>query len=316
MAKEGLAVGADGRIIHLCGRERHQWCLRRGRDQPGLPVLERDSPSPPQCPPTPGALDTVTLGGLEWASPVPECGRGRGGDRRRVGDPLPSSGTPAVPAVPRGLSPGLLEGLCGMGGRTPLGQPGLQENRTGVTVAGSLWCPVWLDRNCWTLLPSPALSPGMCSIPSLLQLPSLVPFLPNLEPLGCVFWGCRAFPTPASPPLPSPISFPAGPSPRTFPEAPPHRAGNPQPCCQRGRERAAASPRMQKEPSGGPEPSCHLRGIAAAVPRARGRHGEGGERGLSAPGGRQGQALGWVPGLGALWILIFACSTRPVRTQD
>lgn len=99
-------------------------------------------------------------------------------------------------------------------------------------------------------------------------------------------------------PLPSPTSFPAGASPRTLTQPPPHHAGDPQPCCQRGRERAAASPCIQKEPSGGPGPSCHLRGIPAAVSRARGRHGEGGERGSSAPGGSQGQALGWVPGVG------------------
>lgn len=97
---------------------------------------------------------------------------------------------------------------------------------------------------------------------------------------GCVLWHCGASPTPA-PPRPD-ISL--VPSPRTLTQPPPHHNGDPQPCCQRGRERAAASPCIQKEPSGGPGLSRHLGGIPAAASRARGRHGEGAGRGLSAPG--------------------------------
>lgn len=56
---------------------------------------------------------------------------------------LEDTGSPHFALMAWGLSPGLPVGLCRMGGRPPLGQPGLLENRKGVTaaVAGMGWEP-------------------------------------------------------------------------------------------------------------------------------------------------------------------------------
>lgn len=192
-------------------------------------------------------------------------------------------------------------GLCGMGGRAPLGQPGLQENRTGVTAAGlQSLVPRPAGQELLDAAPEPGFVPWNVQHP--LPAPSalLAPF--SSQPWG---WG-RISPL-------SDISHlvPAGASPRTLTQPAPRRAGDPQPCCQRGRGRAAASPCIQKEPSGGPEPSCHLRGIPAAVAEL----GEG--TGRAVKGACQhleaGRARLWdgSRGWGALWTLVFACSAPP-----
>lgn len=313
------------------GRKVSQRCLLH----PGLPTLEGDPPTEPttafpniqgiwhnrDASPNMSGAGLCLGPGPPWS--LSKAGaRGRTWGKGRVCEcppHPPSLGTPGGPCcalVPWGLSPGLLMGLCGMGGRSPLGRPGLLENRRGVTaaVARMGWEPARFfhlvfpsglhgleavpDQGGARLCP-----PGYAASPPCFQRPPCSLLLCTLGPAGLCLLRLPGIFHPSSPP--SNISRLA---PSISQHQTPHSA-TPSAC--RG---APASPRNQNEPSGAQGHPVSSEGsqlpCRTAPCRAWGRHGEGGERGFVSTRRQAGSGWGWGPrGGGALWILGSGCST-------
>lgn len=153
--KDGLTVGADGLLADRCGQRRGgkavsgARCSQDCQTGRGTP-LPPPPPSPPQRTPTSRASGTTEMPAQTRVGPTWSLSEaGAGGKAGSAGVPLtpPSLGTlggPHCAPLPGGLSPGLPVGLCGMGGKPPLGQPGLLENRRGKTGEGLAWLrPGW-----------------------------------------------------------------------------------------------------------------------------------------------------------------------------
>lgn len=127
--------------------------------------------------------------------------------------------------VAQGLSPGLLAGLCGMGGRPPPGQLALLENRRGVTVAvaGLLpFSPLWFEGlkavsarySIWTCPLGCATSLSRCLLSSTYR--------------GCTSWGYFSSPSPIPSKISHPVPHSSQPQ-RSWPAL--FHAGNSYPCC-------------------------------------------------------------------------------------
>lgn len=133
----GGSLSSAGRDM---GRKGHQWCWKRI-------MTCRHLGNPPRVNPT---AQPIQSGHLMWQRWQPNPAWGRALSPLSPQDHPPSGRTlgSLLHTVAQGLSPGLLAGLCGMGGRPPPGQLALLENRRGVTVAVTelLPCSLCIER--------------------------------------------------------------------------------------------------------------------------------------------------------------------------
>lgn len=126
----GLMSGSLSSTGRDMGRKGHQWCWKRTMTCQHC----GDTHGPPQSDPL--TAHPIQSGHLVWQKYQLKSSWGCA-----LGPPSPWDHPPTghtvgslLHPVARGLSPGLLAGLCGMGGRPPPCQLALLENRREITV--------------------------------------------------------------------------------------------------------------------------------------------------------------------------------------